>query len=305
MNTSSSYTKIITDENLMETIQHGEISYPFHYYDENISQFDFHCIDWHWHAELEFVYIKSGTVTVWVGDQKIELSQGSGIFINSRVLHRFSSPSDASIPNFLFLPAFIAASDSLIYQKYVLPVISSALSFQVFLKEVPWQSEILSLMWQVITVQTSDSLKELHTYSLLQFLWLKLYAHLDILPFEGYHNRSFTSEVRLQLMMQFIHQNYSHAITLDDIAGHATISKSTTLNLFHRYLHTTPVNYLISYRLKQAAQLLAKTEKKIHTISCETGFHNVDYFCRLFKKQYHLTPTQYRRQRNMTPYLSD
>ena len=56
-------------------------------------------------------------------------------------------------------------------------------------------------------------------------------------------------------------------------------------------------SYLINYRLNEAAILLSKTEKKIITISNETGFNNVDYFCRLFKKHYHMTPTEYRKSR--------
>ena len=81
-------------------------------------------------------------------------------------------------------------------------------------------------------------------------------------------------------------------------AEQAMVSKSTALNLFRKYLHITPVNYLINYRLKQAGQLLSKTEKKVNLISSETGFHNVDYFCRLFKKRYKLTPTEYRKQKH-------
>ena len=99
-------------------------------------------------------------------------------------------------------------------------------------------------------------------------------------------------------MLQFIHLNYSRSISLDDIAEQAMVSKSTALNLFRKYLHITPVNYLINYRLKQAGQLLSKTEKKVSLISSETGFHNVDYFCRLFKKRYQLTPTKYRKQKS-------
>ena len=50
-------------------------------------------------------------------------------------------------------------------------------------------------------------------------------------------------------------------------------------------------------RLNEAAVLLAKTEKKISIVSDETGFNNVDYFCRLFKKHYQVTPTQYRKKK--------
>lgn len=62
------YNKIRTDENLMETADHGSPVYPFRSYIENIAQFDFHCADWHWHTELEFLYIETGSVTAGIGD---------------------------------------------------------------------------------------------------------------------------------------------------------------------------------------------------------------------------------------------
>ncbi len=303
MNYNTSYNKIMTDENLMETAKHGNTSYPFHFYYDNLALFDFNCIEWHWHTELEFVYIESGTVTFWIGEKHFILSEGNGVFINSKILHRFHSPVEAIIPNFVCMPSFIAAEDSFIYQKYILPVISSSLMFQIFYKGVPWQSEVLSIIRQIIAAQDGVSSCELVTASLIQRLWLKLYENADITYAKDHIDNSISSQARLQLMMQYIHQDYSHDISLDDIARHARISKSTVLNLFHKYLHITPINYLINYRLNEAALLLSKTEKKINSISKETGFNNVDYFCRLFKKHYHLTPTEYRRTKLSVSYL--
>lgn len=59
---SASYPHITTDDSLMETVSHGSPDYPFHFYYENMDMFDFNCIDWHWHTELEFVFIESGNV---------------------------------------------------------------------------------------------------------------------------------------------------------------------------------------------------------------------------------------------------
>ena len=55
MKETNVYTKIITDENLMETIPHGSQDYPFRYYYEHLAQFDFNCIDWHWHTDRKSV----------------------------------------------------------------------------------------------------------------------------------------------------------------------------------------------------------------------------------------------------------
>lgn len=104
-----------------------------------------------------------------------------------------------------------------------------------------------------------------------------------------------SSLARLQMMMQFIHLNYTERISLLDIAKAGNVSTSTALNLFRNVLNTSPVNYLICYRLKEAALLLSNTEKKVSAISIDTGFSNKDYFCRSFKRVYSLTPSEYRR----------
>lgn len=299
MNRDQSYNKIVADEDLMETIPHGSNTYPFDFFYENLALFDFNCIEWHWHTELEFVYVESGTVTFWIGEKQFILSEGNGVFINSKILHRFYSPDAAIIPNFLCMPYFIAAENSLIYSKYIRPILSSSLSFQIFSREISWQADMLETIRKIIDVQNCDSVCELATSAFIQELWLKLYEHADFSCTNTHTDALASSQARLQLMMQYIHQNYQRSISLDDIAAHAGLSKSTILNLFRKYLHTTPINYLINYRLNEAAILLSKTEKKIITISNETGFNNVDYFCRLFKKHYHVTPTEYRRSRTI------
>ena len=108
-----------------------------------------------------------------------------------------------------------------------------------------------------------------------------------------------STQVRLQMMMQYIHENYKEKISLENISNHGMVSKSTALNLFRRYLNDTPIHYLLRYRLQEAAKLLATTEKKITVISGETGFENMDYFCKTFKKYYGRTPTEYRRKKQM------
>lgn len=86
MSFQNQFTKTTTDANLMETVHHGSAEYPFRYYYENIALFDFKCIDWHWHSELEFIYIESGNVVFDIGTVHFELNEGNGIMINSKIL---------------------------------------------------------------------------------------------------------------------------------------------------------------------------------------------------------------------------
>lgn len=45
MDFSNQFTKIETDDSLMETVSHGDKAYPFSYYYENLALYDFHCVD--------------------------------------------------------------------------------------------------------------------------------------------------------------------------------------------------------------------------------------------------------------------
>ena len=69
------YNKIQTDESMMETIQHGNSEYPFQLYYDDLALFDFHCVEWHWHVEFEFVFVQEGTATFWVGEKQFSLGQ--------------------------------------------------------------------------------------------------------------------------------------------------------------------------------------------------------------------------------------
>lgn len=296
MNYNTTYNKILTDENMMETIQHGSKEYPFHFYYDNLELFDFHCIEWHWHTEFEFVYVETGTVYFGISDKQFALSEGQGVFINSKILHRYFSQGNAIVPNFVLMPYFIAAQDSLIYQKYVLPIMASPMDYQIFSQDIPWQAQALSLMREITAAQEKASDVELVNSYLIQKIWHILYQNTDIEHMGKKENYSASSQARLQLMMQYIHQDFAYNISLSDIADQAKVSKSTALNLFHRYLGISPVTYLINYRLQEAAKLLTATERKVTVISKDTGFDSVDYFCKAFKKYYKLTPTEYRKK---------
>ena len=169
--------KITTDETLRETIQHGNNRYPFAYHPDNIWKFDFHRIDWHWHHELEFLYTAEGTVLCLIGTSKIELHKGCGIFINSGVLHRFEAQSSTFAPNIVFSPTLLAPENSLIYEKYILPVISSSVPYQVFSPSNTFGKQVLQLLSQICTIQETKPDNELCTIQII-YVFLTIFLYL-------------------------------------------------------------------------------------------------------------------------------
>lgn len=296
MKADNNYSRIRTDETLRETVCHGSDEYPFKYYNEDIWLFDFHCIDWHWHSEVEFVFIEKGTAEFLVGSGRYVLTEGTGIFINSQVIHRFEASESVIIPNIVFSPSLLSAEDSLIYRKYIQPLLDSSVECLIFSPEVPWQKEVLKNLLLVFDVQDTESIGEIKTVELLLKIWETVYENANISESIPAAKATAHTQAQLQIMMQYMHKNYSEHITLADIAQTVSVSKSSALNIFNKYLHISPVSYLINYRLKRAAKLLASTDSSIYSIASNTGFENVGYFCRSFKELFGVTPSEYRKK---------
>ena len=293
--------RTVTDETLRELLQHWDSSYPFAYYPENIWQFDFHRIEWHWHHELEFLYADRGDLLCLVGTDRIRLCQGQGIFINSGVLHRYEAQKSTFSPNIVFAPTLLAPEDTLIYAKYIQPVIHSSVSYQILDPQISWQKHILEILMQIFRIQEKEEKSELRTLQLLLQIWEVFAPHCKIILNPLKQQRLDHKQAKLQTMMQYIHDHYAEELTLEMIADSASVSKSGALHIFQSGIQTSPVAYLIRYRLARAAELLYTTRKSVSAIAEETGFASTGYFCRKFRQHYHMSANAYRKMKESNP----
>ncbi len=297
MQPKNSYPRIVTDDDMREAQSHGEEDFPFQYYLEDIWDFDFHTVDWHWHPEWEFVVVRQGSVHCSVGNEEFLLQKGHGLFVNSCVIHRMDADSHNLMPNIVFSPALLAHPQSRVYRTAIQPYLSQSLPFLVFSPDVPWQAEVLSLLETVFAQQEAKSDSPLRTLVLLLKIWDLISTHTAPLAAHEESSQRNSASARLQIMMAYIHQHYVDAITLDDIAATVFISKSSALQIFQNAIHLSPVAYLIQYRLQKAAELLLKTNRRVNYIAEETGFRSTGYFCRKFRERFGLSPLQYRQQK--------
>ena len=287
--------RLETDETLRELKTHGDSRFPFQYYLDDFSLYENHWEDWHWHNEVEFASVSSGCADCLIGQQRITLRPGEGIFINSGVIHRFESNENGKMPNILFAPDFLAPRGSLIYEKYVEPVTASPCEYLVLRQAEPWHRELLSMLYQTYAALEQTKMQEYTIFQHVLQLWRILFQNAGIDPTPKEPRGNTLQQARLQLMMQFIHDHFAAKITLEEIANAASVSKSEALHCFHAGIGTTPVAYLIQYRLNRAAGQLLSTTASVSSIAMESGMDNVGYFCRKFRQEYGMTPSEYRK----------
>ena len=83
-------------------------------------------------------------------------------------------------------------------------------------------------------------------------------------------------------------------LRVSDMADHLGISRNYLFTLFKEATGRSPREYMTSFRLSRARELLAGTEYSIEIISNSCGYENPEVFSRAFKKKYGTTPLHYR-----------
>ena len=100
-------------------------------------------------------------------------------------------------------------------------------------------------------------------------------------------------------LTEYLAQNCSHEINLEDMAARCGLSKYHFLRLFKQYTGFTPYDYLNTLRIAQAKYLLADTDLPAYKIGQMVGFPGEASFIRLFKLKTGVTPGAYRENQKM------
>ncbi len=99
---------------------------------------------------------------------------------------------------------------------------------------------------------------------------------------------------RMKRAIDFIHQNFSKEISIEEMAEKVSLKPVRFRNCFQEALGVTPKAYLINLRLKKACDLLLHHNDSIKEIAYKVGFSQNDYFHKCFKERFHTTPQDFR-----------
>lgn len=108
-------------------------------------------------------------------------------------------------------------------------------------------------------------------------------------------SRNKTSKVDVQSILNYISIKISdHDLSASKIANHFNVSISHLCNKFKENSGTTINKTIIQLRMEYASALLLETTMPIHNISILVGYENIQYFNKLFKRYYGISPSDYR-----------
>lgn len=101
---------------------------------------------------------------------------------------------------------------------------------------------------------------------------------------------------KVQIVKRYIEEHSHEELSLDRLAELVGFTPMYLSKLFKDKLGINYIDYLTECRIQHAKQLLRDPEKSLKEITYEVGYHEPNYFSKVFKKMCGVTPSEYRKQ---------
>ena len=98
---------------------------------------------------------------------------------------------------------------------------------------------------------------------------------------------------KLKTVLDYIHLHYAEPLTVAGLAAQCYFSEYYFMRFFKKHMNMTVVEYLNNLRLEKAVELFEQGNTSILEVSLATGFHNLSYFHKIFKRKFHMTPREF------------
>lgn len=120
-----------------------------------------------------------------------------------------------------------------------------------------------------------------------------LYEYLLEYHYESIHSKEKNSltEQQLSLVIDYINLHYMEDLSITDLSTLINVSPQYLCRQFQATLHMRPFEYITKKRLQVAKNLLLTGRYTVNDIAVLIGYHDCSYFCRLFRKYEHMSPS--------------
>lgn len=240
----------------------------------------------HWHEGVEVLYCLSGSMEVTCNQNKWVMRQDDMIVINSNTLHVVGSAGSARYH------CLIADADFLLKNGIAI----ESILFEEFFKGRDYCPLISSIETEI---REKDSLYKTRIRGYLLELFVRLYREHGL---RAQPDNSAQQSSKIQLVKSTIacvHARYCEELTIEEISSCLGFSKYYVCHVFKEYTGHTIINYINLLRCINARSLLSTGKYNISESAVSSGFKNLSYFTRTYKKHMGALPSVHQREGNI------
>ena len=277
---------------LKENKPHGTKDDPFStYHIENAGR-SFQ-IPVHWHDEFEIIYVRSGFLTVSISGESYIGKTGEAFVVSPGNLHLMGSQTGTvDYYTFLFPLKYISfRTDDMLDEKLLEPLNSGHLMICPRVKDTA--KELCEQLIDIYMAENDETESKITAQIKTKIILLQFILEMWKKGFVIENDTSGRNIVEKE-MVSYIQQNFTGKISLKEFGEQFHLSEKYISRYFKEHFHITLSQYITYLRLENAKQLLQDTDLSVTETAMQSGYQNVSYFIRSFKKTYGISPLKYR-----------
>jgi len=259
---------------------------------------------WHFHPEIELIYIHKGRGTRFIGNDVHRFEPGEMFLFGSNLAHMWRCD-----PEYFVEGSRLKADVTVIYfhhdflgdkffnvpeLKSIEPLLEKAKqgikitgSTKIQVKELIGKLPEAKGLERIITLLTI--LEKIATSKERQYI-NPIYHPLKIEKSEA---------SRLNKIFQHISDHFQKKITLSEIASIANLSPKAFCRYFKSKTRKTLYDFLLEVRVAHACNLLLEKDMTVYEVCYDSGFNNLSNFNRYFKKIMNKTPLEFKKEHRL------
>lgn len=249
---------------------------------------------WHYHPEIEICYTLKSHGLRYVGNNISAYNERDLVILGSYLPHGFTTIDKSEQYVIQFNKEFLGKD---FFNTSELEQIQS------FLLEsnrgvVLRGSELKKAEEYIQYLYKPDQSKMERLLKLLELLnYLSQCANIDIICSEKYSSTITRSKLnKVNMIFEFLRNNFQNDISIQTVCNVVNMTESTFYKFIQRHTKKKFTAILNEYRIDFASKLIVSSDLSISEISFKSGYKNLSYFNRVFKKSFKITPKDFRKK---------
>ena len=259
-----------------------------------------HNSPFHWHRELEILYILNGHATVNMDGERYELKPLDAIVMDYAKIHEvlYALPQTMGI--------CIHVSRQLM-RRYLSDVEAFGISCaekRLTEEQRPFYTEFCEYLKELTVLYVDQKQTyRLRSTALILNILACLTEHFGVSGVKVSPIAKAGNMERLEQICDYVEHHYAEEITLQEAADELGLNKEYFCRFFKQNTGTSFIRYVNQVRIDHIYQDLLYTDGSIQEIMERHGFFNQKLFYRMFKERYECTPRELKRMTKNSPFL--
>jgi len=243
------------------------------------------------HEAIEIKYFYEGESTLLIGNRRITVTAGDVIVINPYELHSTIDYGGENVGKYHCIMVGLDFFDGV-------RCADLNLRHLIFGRKTCFRTKLTNTAAIATVIENivreskkDDTYSRLALFGYMSELFAELLRHGIDPESETPSQDSIRNYAIIEPAVRIIRDNYSEPFTVEMLAERCNVSRFHFTRIFKSVMNESPVRYIISYRLTVADTLLSNTDHRIGEIAMLTGFSDVAYFSRMYKRYFGHSPS--------------